>query len=200
MKVKRIEEIAHTMKPEEFPRDERPDVALVGRSNVGKSSLLNSLVNRKNFARTSSTPGKTRAIYFYLVNNAFYLVDLPGYGYARVSAELRQKWTPMMEKYFRNRPLLALLAHLVDIRHPPTREDLLMAEWMRHFRLNYLVVATKADKVPRGRRAQNLKALRQGLGLHPEHPLITFSAKTKEGREELLKFIKGTLLSVGVKV
>jgi len=183
--VKEVELAAAAFDAKSFVKASRPEVAFIGRSNVGKSSLINTSLNRKNLARTSSTPGKTQALYFYLVNRSFYLVDLPGYGYARVSKEVRRRWAPLIEGYLRERESLCGCVHLIDSRHPPTADDLLMAEWLRHYRLPTITVATKADKLSRGAQKQRLALIRRELKLAAEEPLLLFSAVTGQGREEL---------------
>lgn len=200
MKISAVEGVVCAARSEQFPVDERWQVAFVGRSNVGKSSLINSFVNRKKLAKTSNTPGKTRAVYFYLVNGSFYLVDLPGYGYAKVSMKLRQEWALLLRSYFDNHSRILLLVHLLDIRHPPSAGDKQMVDWIKHYRLPCLIVATKADKIPRGRRAHCLKILREGLGISQSYLIIPFSAKTGEGRDALQSFIEASLGGVGVHV
>lgn len=166
-----------------LPDTQLPEVALVGRSNVGKSSLINKLANRRKLAITSSTPGKTRTINFYLLNNEWFLVDLPGYGYARVSRDEQRRWRYMLEGYLLGRSQLRGVIHVVDIRHEPGENDKLMAGWLSHYRIPSIVVATKADKVSRGRRPQHLARVREGLNLR--EPVICFSAVTGEGLKEL---------------
>ncbi|MGB9803631.1 ribosome biogenesis GTP-binding protein YihA/YsxC [Desulfofundulus sp.] len=172
------------------PDGGRPEVALAGRSNVGKSSLLNCLVNRRNLARTSNTPGRTRTINFYLINKRFYLVDLPGYGYARVPEKVRLNWGPLIEGYLSHRPELRGVVQIVDLRHPPTAQDVQLYQWLKHHHLPAVVVATKADKLSRSQGLQQLQVVRQTLGLVEEDRLIKFSARTREGRDELWRVIE----------
>lgn len=173
------------------PSENFPEVALAGRSNVGKSSLLNCLANRKNLARTSKTPGRTRTINFYLINRRFYLVDLPGYGYAEVSKAMRESWGPLIEGYLSRRETLRGVVQILDIRHPPTEMDLQLYQWLQHYRIRTAVVATKADKLSRSQAARSLQVIRQAMALGNEVPVIAFSAVTREGRAELLKIIAG---------
>lgn len=189
MKVASAEFVTSAVKPPSYPAGELPEVALAGRSNVGKSSLLNKLVNRKRLARTSNTPGRTRLINFFLVNGTFHLVDLPGYGYARVPMGERDSWRKMVESYLMTRPQLQGVLLLVDSRHPPTAMDLQMYGWLKFRGLPAAVAATKADKLSRSRLLQSLKVIRAEFQLADSDELIPFSAETGQGREELLKLI-----------
>jgi len=168
-----------------LPEENLPEIALVGRSNVGKSSLINKIVNRKNLAKSSSTPGKTRTINFYLLNNAFNLVDLPGYGYAKVSKAEQQKWGKIIENYLKNRKQLRGAIHLVDIRHEPGNHDVAMKEWLSHYEIPILLVATKADKISRGARQKQLQLISRKLHLNPDVRPLVFSAATGEGAGEI---------------
>ena len=168
-----------------LPENEAPEFAFAGKSNVGKSSLINALMNRKAYARTSSQPGKTQTINFYKINDAFYYVDLPGYGYAKVSLEAKEKWGKMIERYLRRSQMLKLVFLLVDIRHDPSANDKSMYDWIVYNGYHPVVIATKLDKINRSQRAKQLKTIRQGLGMGAEDILIPFSAETKEGREEI---------------
>ena len=174
-----------------LPENTCPEVAFAGKSNVGKSSLINALVNRKGFARTSSEPGKTQTINFYNVNNELYLVDLPGYGYARTSMEIREKWGKMIEKYLHTSKMLKAVFLLVDIRHEPSQNDVNMYDWIKYQGFTPVVIATKADKIKRSQLPRQIKLVRDTLGMEKEEILIPFSAETKQGREEIWKVIEG---------
>ncbi|MDD2443398.1 MAG: ribosome biogenesis GTP-binding protein YihA/YsxC [Desulfotomaculaceae bacterium] len=189
MKVKSAEFITSAVSAANYPVGELPEVALAGRSNVGKSSLLNKLVNRRSLARTSNTPGRTRLINFFLVNGLLRLVDLPGYGYAKVSATERESWRKMVEGYLLNRENLKGILLLVDSRHPPTDQDIQMYGWIKFQSIPAAVAATKADKLSRSKLAQSLKVLQNTLQLSSGDRLVPFSAKTGQGREELLEII-----------
>ena len=192
MKVKKAELSKLVSALKDLPAERLPEIVLAGRSNVGKSSLINSLSGRRNLARTSNTPCKTRALHFYLVNDSFYFVDLPGYGYAKVSRALQQKWGALIEEFFSARKKILLVLLVIDLRHEPSVEDKEMADWLRHFSINTIVVASKADKVPRGKRNRQKLVIAGSLGVEPEG-IITFSAKTGEGREQLLRIIDDEL-------
>jgi GTP-binding protein len=174
------------------PTSELPEIAFSGRSNVGKSSLLNALVRRKALARVSGTPGKTREINFFRVNDAFHLVDLPGYGYARVSKAARQEWRPLIEGFLRTSAHLRGVVQLVDARHPPSTEDLRMMEFLGSLGVPTIVVATKVDKLSRAERAPKLAGLSAQLGVDDEQ-LIPFSARTGEGRDDLAQAVVSLL-------
>ena len=176
-----------------LPENEAPEFAFAGKSNVGKSSLINALMNRKAYARTSSQPGKTQTINFYKINDAFYYVDLPGYGYAKVSLEAKEKWGKMIERYLRWTRMLKLVFLLVDIRHDPSANDKSMYDWIVYNGYHPVVIATKLDKINRSQRAKQLKTIRQGLGMGAEDILIPFSAETKEGREEIWKLLERSM-------
>lgn len=172
-----------------LPEHLLPEVAFAGKSNVGKSSLLNALLNRKALARTSSQPGKTQTINFYEVNHALYLVDLPGYGYAKVSQQLREKWGAMIERYLKTSRQLRRVFLLIDIRHTPSANDRLMYEWVCSCGYEPVIVATKLDKISRGQTERQLKEIRQTLGTKPETRVLAFSAETKQGVEALWQLI-----------
>lgn len=181
------------VKPSQYPPDTMPEIAFAGRSNVGKSSLLNLLTNRRKLARVSGSPGKTRTINFYLVNDAFRIVDLPGYGYAKLSKSATENWGSMMETYFQNREGLKKVIQLVDIRHKPTAQDVQMYEYLRHYGLDGIVVCTKADKVSRNEMQKNIAVIRKTLELTKEDKVIPVSALKKTGYEELLAEIEHLL-------
>lgn len=190
MIIKKSDIYATAVSPSQYPQTGLPEVAFAGRSNVGKSSLINSLVNRKSLARTSQTPGKTRVINFFGVNEDLYLVDLPGYGYAKVAKDEKFKWGKMIEDYLNNREELKLVILLVDIRHEPTKDDKLMFDWMKATGSQMLVVATKADKLTRNHRNKSLVQIRKSLQMSSDDILVHFSSQTKEGRDELWGIIE----------
>ncbi|NLD84293.1 MAG: YihA family ribosome biogenesis GTP-binding protein [Clostridiales bacterium] len=171
-----------------------PQIAVAGKSNVGKSSLINCLCRRKALAKTSGTPGKTRLINLFLLNGSFHLVDLPGYGFARVGKQEQQRWGGMMEQYFRETEQLRLTLHLVDIRHEPTQDDAQMNEFLRAYGLPFLVVATKADKISRGARMKYLAPICRTLQVQPWQ-VICVSSETGDGREQLLEALEHALES-----
>lgn len=185
MKVTKAEFIISAVGPNQYPEDALPEIALAGRSNVGKSSLINRMINRKNLARTSSTPGKTQHLNYYRVNDRLYFVDVPGYGYAKVSKSQREVWGKMIEKYLQERETLKLVLQIIDLRHPPTKDDELMYDWLKAYELPVCVVATKADKVPKSRWQKHLKIIKEGLVLRAGDPLILFSAEEGIGKDEL---------------
>jgi GTP-binding protein len=190
--IKKAEIEITAVSPKQYPQTGYPEVAFAGRSNVGKSSLINTLTNRKSLARTSATPGKTRAINFFNINDSLYLVDLPGYGYAKVSKEEKAKWGVMIEEYLNHRKELKLVILLVDIRHEPTTDDKLMFEWMKATGSKIVVVATKADKLTRNHANRSLQTIKKSLSLTSEDILLPFSSETRQGKEELWKIIEGT--------
>lgn len=193
MRITKAEYILSAVKPEQYPQDHLPEIALVGRSNVGKSSFINTLTNRRSLARISGQPGKTRTLNFYLLNDEFYLVDLPGYGFAKVSQTQRQQWGVMIENYLAQREQLIFLIQLVDIRHEPTQDDVQMYQWLHAFDAPRMVVATKADKISRGRHLQQAKIIKNKLGMEPGVPLVPFSTVDGTGVEEALKRITDAL-------
>lgn len=168
-----------------LPENTLPEFAFAGKSNVGKSSLINALMNRKAYARTSSQPGKTQTINFYRINDDLYYVDLPGYGYAKVSLEEKAKWGRMIENYLNQSAMLKKVFLLVDIRHDPSENDKLMYDWIIHNGYQPIIIATKLDKLKRSQVAKQVKQIRQGLGMKKEDILIPFSTETKQGREEI---------------
>ena len=186
MIIKKAELEAVAVKPSQYPEDNMIEIAFAGRSNVGKSSLLNLLTNRKSLARVSGSPGKTRTINFYRINDEFRIVDLPGYGYAKASKSLTEGWGEMMEKYLETRQGLRVVAQLVDIRHAPSKQDVQMYEYLRHYGLDGLVVLTKADKVSRNELNKNTAMIRKALDLKPEDRAIPVSALKRTGYENLL--------------
>lgn len=178
-----------------LPENTLPEFAFAGKSNVGKSSLINAMINRKSLARTSAQPGKTQTINFYNVENALYFVDLPGYGYAKVSQEIKEKWGKMIERYLKKSKQLKLVFLLIDIRHEPSANDKNMYEWIEYNGFEPVIIATKLDKINRSQVQKHVKMLRTGLGLKKETILIPFSSETKQGKEELWSIIDSYLLS-----
>ena len=176
-----------------FPDHEMPEFAFAGKSNVGKSSLINTLLNRKALARTSSQPGKTQTINFYNINKALYFVDLPGYGYAKVSLSEKEKWGKMIEKYLHHSKVLKQVFVLIDIRHDPSANDRQMYEWILYQGYEPVIIATKLDKLNRSQIPKQVKAVREGLGMKKDGLLIPFSAVTRQGREEIWELIENSL-------
>ena len=176
-----------------LPENHLPEFAFSGKSNVGKSSLINALMNRKAYARTSSQPGKTQTINFYNINDALYYVDLPGYGYAKVALEAKEKWGKMIERYLRQSPMLKMVFLLVDIRHEPSANDKSMYDWIVYNGYHPVIIATKLDKINRSQIQKHVKMIRQGLGMEKEGILIPFSAETKQGRDEIWDLIESNL-------
>ncbi|WP_174919127.1 ribosome biogenesis GTP-binding protein YihA/YsxC [Peptacetobacter hominis] len=185
MKIRSSEITMSAVKQSQYPVDGLPEIALAGRSNVGKSSLTNALLNRRNFARTSSTPGKTRTINFYLINKEFFFVDLPGYGYAKVAKSEKDKWGEIMERYLSDRDELCAIFLLVDIRHEPTNDDKMMYDWIKHFGYDCVVIATKADKISRGQYQKHMSIIRKKLQMEKDEKIIPVSSSKKTGIEEL---------------
>ena len=186
MIIKKAELEAVAVKPSQYPEDNLTEIAFAERSNVGKSSLLNLLTNRKSLARVSGSPGKTRTINFYKINDSFRIVDLPGYGYAKASKSLTQGWGEMMEKYLENRQNLKIVVQLIDIRHEPSKQDVQMYEYLKYYGLDGLVVLTKADKVSRNELNKNTAMIRKSLGLGPDDLTIPVSALKRTGYDKLL--------------
>ncbi len=176
-----------------LPSNELPEIAFAGKSNVGKSSLINGLLNRKSLARTSAQPGKTQTINFYNVNKELYFVDLPGYGYAKVSVEIRAKWGKMIERYLHGSTQLKKVFLLVDIRHAPSENDCMMYDWIVDNGYEPVIICTKLDKIKRSQVQKNLKIIREKLDLVPGTTMIPFSAQTKQGRDEMWNLIESTL-------
>lgn len=173
-----------------LPDNQEIEIAFAGKSNVGKSSLINGLLNRKALARTSSQPGKTQTINFYKINGLFYFVDLPGYGYAKVSASEREKWGKMIERYLHTSSRLKLVFLLIDIRHVPSGNDVMMYNWICHNGFTPVIIATKMDKIKRSQLQKNLKQIRQTLGMNPDDLIFPFSALSRQGRDEILDYVE----------
>ena len=173
-----------------LPENDKPEIAFAGKSNVGKSSLINALMNRKSYARISATPGKTQTINFYHINEDLYLVDLPGYGYAKVSEEIKAKWGKMIENYLHTSPMLRAVFLLIDIRHAPSANDTALYEWIISNGFQPIIIATKLDKIKRSQVAKQVKLLKTTLNVVPGTPVIPFSAQTKQGRDEIWELIE----------
>ncbi len=193
MKIESVELKNMAVRTSQYPEDNKDEFLLVGRSNVGKSSFINTIISRKNFARTSSTPGKTQTLNFYLVNENFYLVDVPGYGYAQVNRDTQKKFGMMIEEYLKSRKNLKRVFLLVDFRHKPSEDDLLMYNFMKYYNLGVTIVATKYDKVGQKDRAKADKLLRESFDLKDGDNIVLFSSVTKKGKEEIYSIIKNCL-------
>lgn len=176
-----------------LPKNQVPEIAFAGKSNVGKSSLINAFMNRKALARTSSSPGKTQTINFYNVNHAMYLVDLPGYGYAKVAQSVKEQWGKLIERYLHESKQLKAVFLLVDIRHDPSENDKTMYNWILHNGYQPIIIATKADKLKRSQIQKHVKAIKEGLQLRPGSIVIPFSAQSKQGREEIWNLVEELL-------
>ncbi len=200
MKIKSAKFLISAVRPEQYPDEGLGEIALAGRSNVGKSSLINMLVNMKKLARTSSSPGKTQTINFYEINEQFRFVDLPGYGYAKVSKNVQSKWGNMIESYLRNRKNLLEVFQLVDIRHEPTQQDQQMYHWIRHFGFHGIVIATKADKISRGQQSKQLKIIRKKLQMEDTDILIPASAENRQGKDETWQLIADIFRKKGIEI
>lgn len=183
MNVHSAEIVISAVSPAQYPDTQLPEIALAGRSNVGKSSFINTLINRKNLARTSSKPGKTQTLNFYLIEDALHFVDVPGYGYAKVSKTERAKWGEMIETYLTNREQLRAVISLVDLRHKPTEEDIQMYQFLKYYEIPVIVVATKADKIPRGKWNRHESIVKKALDFDNNDDFILFSSETKLGKE-----------------
>ncbi|WP_071460288.1 ribosome biogenesis GTP-binding protein YihA/YsxC [Bacillus massilinigeriensis] len=184
MKVNNAEIVISAVRPNQYPEGGLPEFALAGRSNVGKSSFINKMLNRKNLARTSSKPGKTQTLNFYLINEELYFVDVPGYGYAKVSKKEREAWGKMIEAYITSREPLKAVLQIVDLRHPPSADDVMMYDFLKHYNIPVIVIATKADKIPKSKWQKHLKITKETLNIDPEDPVILFSSETGEGKDK----------------
>lgn len=185
MKVHNAEIVISAVKPEQYPNEEGlAEFALAGRSNVGKSSFINKMINRKSLARTSSKPGKTQTLNFYKIENALYFVDVPGYGFAKVSKSEREAWGKMIETYFTSRKELNAVLLIVDLRHPPTKDDVMMYDFLKHYDLPCIVIATKADKIPKGKWDKHVSVVRKDLDLAKGDEIIMFSSETGMGKDQ----------------
>ena len=190
MKIDNVELKSIAVRQSQYPVDSYPEFLLVGRSNVGKSSFINALISRKNFARTSSKPGKTQTLNFYLINNDCYLVDVPGYGYSKLSKQSDKKIGLMIEEYLKKRETLSHVFMLIDYRHKPTEDDIMMYNFLKYYNINITIVATKYDKVGQKDRAKQDNIIKETLKIDN---FIHFSSTTKKGREEVLKIIESYL-------
>ncbi|MDG5786894.1 ribosome biogenesis GTP-binding protein YihA/YsxC [Evansella sp. AB-P1] len=187
MKINSAEIVISAAKPHQFPAGPFPEVALSGRSNVGKSSFINTVLSRKGLARTSQRPGKTQTLNFYFINERFHFVDVPGYGYAKVSKSEREAWGKVMEIYFQEREQLKGVVQLIDIRHKPTEDDVMMYEWLKYHKHPVLIIATKADKVPRGKWDKHVKQIKEHLKFQQEDSVVVFSSETGYGKDKAWK-------------
>ena len=193
MQIESVNEPIIAVRRSQYPEDKKSEFLLVGRSNVGKSSFINTLIERKNFARTSSKPGKTQTLNFYLINNSFYLVDVPGYGYANVSKDRQKKFGLMIEEYLKSRDNLKHVFLLIDYRHKPTEDDVLMYEFLKYYNLDITIVATKYDKISKNNRLKQDKLIKDTLKLSEDDEFITFSTITKKGRSEILEILESKI-------
>ena len=190
MRVNNVSLAAVGVKMSQYPDDNKPEVAFAGKSNVGKSSLINSMIYRKALARTSQSPGKTRTINFYDVENTLYFVDLPGYGYARASKSEIAKWNKVIEDYLKKRQSLAAIILLIDIRHEPGKNDITMYNWLKYYGYKIIIAATKSDKIKRSQLDKHISVIRKTLELEKDDIIIPFSSETKSGRDELWEEIE----------
>lgn len=186
MEIKQAEFIISAVKREQFPQDQMPEVAFIGRSNVGKSSIINALTNRRKLVKVSGTPGKTRLVNFFLINNNSYFVDLPGYGYAKISKEQKKDWGKMIETYLQGRDVLKKVILLLDCRRIPNEDDILMYNWINHYGYNCMIIATKSDKLNKSELVKSENTIRKTLHLGNEEKVSFYSSLKKVGREELL--------------
>lgn len=193
MKVSKADIVISAVGEDQYPEDDLPEVVLLGRSNVGKSSFINTLIRRKGLARTSSQPGKTQTMNFYIINETFRFVDMPGYGYARVSKTEREKWGKMIEEYLQKRENMVMVILLVDSRHEPTEDDQLMYNWLVYYGLDPLVIGTKADKISKTRRKKAIDNIMKTLDLRRRDEIILFSASEKLGKEEVWEVIENRI-------
>lgn len=195
MKILSAEFLLSAVSAAQYPRQPMPEVAFAGRSNVGKSSLINTLLLHKGLAKTSGTPGKTQAINFFVINQRCMLVDLPGYGYAKVPQRVKATWGKMIETYLQQRQWLRAVVHIVDVRHAPTPQDRQLRDWLIHYGIEIITVATKADKLKRAQRAKQMDTVRRALDMAPEEPLYLFSSVNREGRQQLWNRLDELLLT-----
>ena len=190
MKINTIELIISAVRESQYPTDNKEEFLLVGRSNVGKSSFINTIINRKNYARTSSTPGKTQTLNFYKINDSFYLVDAPGYGFAKVRNSLKKKFGLIMESYLKSRENLKMVFLLVDFRHKPTSDDIMMYDYLKYYNVPVTIICTKVDKVSKNNHAKNKNIIQKELNLPDDKNIILFSSLTKIGKNEVYEEIE----------
>src|SRR5690606_812392 len=193
MKVNHVELVISAVRPDQYPEDGLPEFALAGRSNVGKSSFINKMIGRKSMARISSKPGKTQTLNFYKIEEKLFYVDVPGYGYAKVSKSEREAWGKMIERYITDREPLRAVIQIVDLRHPPSRDDIAMYDFMKHYDIPCIIIATKADKIPKGKWDKHKKIVRDTLEMEKTDPLIIFSSETGLGKDEAWREIESRM-------
>ncbi|MGE7927604.1 ribosome biogenesis GTP-binding protein YihA/YsxC [Lysinibacillus xylanilyticus] len=193
MKVHNVEMVISAVRPDQYPEDGLPEFALAGRSNVGKSSFINRMIGRKALARISSKPGKTQTLNFYKIEEQLFFVDVPGYGYAKVSKTEREAWGKMIERYFTGRNELKAVVQIVDLRHPPTVDDRMMYDFLKHYNIPCIVIATKADKIPKGKWDKHKKVVKETLDMDKNDPLIVFSSEKGIGFEEAWRTIENKM-------
>ncbi|MEX3744833.1 MULTISPECIES: ribosome biogenesis GTP-binding protein YihA/YsxC [Lysinibacillus] len=193
MKVHNVEMVISAVRPDQYPEDGLPEFALAGRSNVGKSSFINRMIGRKALARISSKPGKTQTLNFYKIEEQLFFVDVPGYGYAKVSKTEREAWGKMIERYFTGRNELKAVVQIVDLRHPPTADDRLMYDFLKHYNIPCIVIATKADKIPKGKWDKHKKIVKETLDMEKNDPIIVFSSEKGIGFEEAWRTIENKM-------
>lgn len=193
MKVHNVEMVISAVRPDQYPEDGLPEFALAGRSNVGKSSFINRMIGRKALARISSKPGKTQTLNFYKIEEQLFFVDVPGYGYAKVSKTEREAWGKMIERYFTGRQELKAVIQIIDLRHPPTADDRMMYDFLKHYNIPCIIIATKADKIPKGKWDKHKKIVKETLEMEKSDPLIVFSSETGLGFEEAWKTIENKM-------
>ncbi len=193
MKIVKSDLHAIAVGPKQYPQDELPEIAFAGRSNVGKSSFINSMINRANLARTSGKPGKTRTINFYIINDSFRFVDLPGYGYAIASKSEKEKWGEIIEKYLTDRKNLKEVILIVDIRHEPTEQDLMMYQWIKSFGYKGIVIATKTDKISKGNWQKHVNIIKKKLEIKDTNLIIPYSSEKKINKEKVWEVFQGIL-------
>lgn len=189
MNIEKAYYVKSAVLPEDFPKDDMPQIVMVGKSNVGKSSFINCIANNRKLAHTSGQPGKTRTVNFYNINEAFYIVDLPGYGYAKVSKKEQLKWGDMIDRFLYENANIAAIFHILDIRHPPTSLDRQMGEWLQYYNLPIIGITTKADKIGKTRWKPQIELIRKDLGWSQFVPMIPFSSTTSQGKNEALELM-----------